>query len=284
MSGDLTGATFVVTGATSGIGLEVARAFADRGGRVLLCARSRERGEAALRSIGRAATELVVFDLASLGDVRRGAAEILERAPRLDVLVNVAAVMLSQRTTTVDGLETTFATNHLGPFLLTTLLVDRLREASASRIVNVAARAHRRCPAIRFDDPMFARARYSATAAYNHSKLANVAWTIELGRRLVGSTVTANAVHPGLVRTELGANGELEGATGVAWRLIQPLLTSPVDGAASTVRCATAPELARVSGAYFEGGEIAVPSRAARNVEAARRLWALSEELVRRHA
>lgn len=280
---DLAGKTIVVTGATSGIGLETARALARRGARVIACARSRERGRAALDDGARAGlagtVELVVFDLASLADVRRGAAEILARTERLDVLVNNAAAMRSRRSTTEDGHETTFAVNHLGPFLLTNLLLDRLRDAPRARVVNVAARAHRRCPALRLDDPTFARG-YSATAAYNHSKLANVAFTIELARRLEGSRVVTSAVHPGLVRSELGANGELRGLTGLAWRLIQPLLMSPVDGARSTVHAATAPELATVSGVYLEGGEICPPSSAARNTEAARRLWTFSEALV----
>lgn len=281
---DLAGKTMIVTGATSGIGLETARALASRGARVVVCARSPSKGEAAQREISTttgASTDVVVFDLASMDDVRRGAAEILARFDRVDVLVNNAATMHPRRELTTDGFETTFAVNHLGPFLLTNLLVDRLREAPEARVVNVAARAHGRCPGLRFDDLQFARARYGATAAYNHSKLANVAFTIELARRLHGSTITTNALHPGVVRTELGANGELGGLTGVAWRLIQPLLMSPVDGAASTLHCATAPELARISGAYFDAGEIQQLGRVARNTESARRLWTISEELVR---
>ena len=283
---DAAGKTIVVTGASSGIGLETARLLAQRGARVIACARSLERGEAAIAHVtreleGGGSAELVVFDLASLADVRRGAAEILARTDRVDVLVNNAAIMLSRRTTTVDGLEATFATNHLGPFLLTNLLLDRLRAAPQARVVNVAARAHRRCPRLRLEDPMFATGGYDATAAYNHSKLANVAFTMELAHRLAGSAITTYAVHPGLVRTELGAHGELVGLVGAAWRLIQPLLTSPVDGAASTIHCATAPELSRVSGVYLEDGEICPPSIAARNTEAARRLWTVSAELVR---
>lgn len=281
---DLAGKTIVVTGATSGIGLETARALARRGARVVACARARSKGEAAQRDIERttgAAPELVVFDLASMDDVRRGARELLARFDRIDVLVNNAATMHPRRELTVDGFETTFATNHLGPFLLTNLLLDRLRENTEARVVNVAARAHRRCPGLRFDDLGFARGRYVATAAYNHSKLANVAFTIELARRLHGSTVTTNALHPGVVQTELGQDGEIGGLTGIAWRLIQPLLMSPVDGAASTLHCATAPELARISGAYFDAGEIHRLGRVARNTESARRLWTISAELVR---
>lgn len=285
MNGDLAGKTIVVTGATSGIGLETARLVAARRARVIVCGRSRDKTEEAARDVarstGNANVDHVVFDLASLGDVRRGADEILEKAPRLDVLVNNAATMQPRRTTTVDGFETTFATNHLGPFLLTGLLLDRLREAPQGRVVNVAARAHGRCPRLRFDDLMHERTRYRATAVYNHSKLANIAFTIELARRLEGTRVTANALHPGVVRSELGANGELGGLIGVAWRAIQPLLMSPVDGSASTLHCVAAPELARLSGAYIDGCEIRVPSKAARNTAAASRLWMVSEELVR---
>jgi retinol dehydrogenase-12 len=285
---DLAGKTFVVTGASSGIGLETARDFARRGARVVLAARDSAKGEAARRDIvlttKSRAIELVLFDLGSLAQVRRGAREILAAVDRIDVLVNNAGLIQPARRITVDGFETTFAVNHLGPFLLTNLLLERMRATasrpgSSARIVNVAARAHWRCPALRFEDPMFERGFYRPTAVYNHSKLANISFTRELAWRLEGSGVTANALHPGVVRSGFGAGGDLRGPVGWAWQLIQPLLLSPEAGARTSIFCATSPEVARLSGKYFDSCIERSPSRAARDDAAAKRLWTLSEHL-----
>ncbi|MFO0612040.1 MAG: SDR family NAD(P)-dependent oxidoreductase [Polyangiaceae bacterium] len=268
---DLVDKTMIVTGASSGIGVETVRGLARRGARVIATARSRWRGEDALgeikRSDPRANVELVVFDLASLADVRRGAREILERAPRIDVLVNNAGLIQQKRTTTVDGHETTFAVNHLGPFLLTLSLIDRLREAPAARVVNVSARAHTRCGGLRVRCRSAQRVAYRATAAYNHAKLANLMFTSWSSREAPGFERHRQRGSPrpcaGAVR-----RGRDPGASphGIAWRLIQP--RHDVPGGRSRVhhRCATEWSSPPSQVFIFEQTQRAPPSRAAQNL------------------
>ena len=199
------------------------------GARVVLTARSAERGRSAVAEItsrlgGDARIQLVVFDLSDLSSVRRGAAEILEQAPTLDVLVNNAGVVLSARSETVDGFETTFATNHLGPFLLTNLLLDRLRASAPSRVVTVSSAVHTRVRrGLRFDDLQSER-RYRGAQVYAETKLANILFTSELARRLDGTGVTANALHPGAVRSGYGQDGDTRGLISVALTAAAPLL------------------------------------------------------------
>jgi retinol dehydrogenase-12 len=274
----------IVTGGNSGIGLETARHFARNGARVIITARDRKKGESAKselrRSTGNAAIDLAVFDLASLASVREGAREILERASRIDVLVNNAGLVLQHRQTTVDGFEATFAINHLGPFLLTNLLLERIRASGPARIVNVSSRAHTRCFGLRFDDLMFERRRYFGMGVYSHSKLANISFTVELAKRLAGTSVTTNALHPGIVQTGFGKDGDLGGIFGLGWRLIGPFLLTAEQGARTSIHCATAPELERVTGKYFDKCKEKRPNRAARDEKAAARLWTVSEKLV----
>ncbi len=188
---DMYGKTVVVTGGNSGIGYQTALALSAMGARVIVTARNADKGRAAVAAMndtvdGQAAVQLVVFDLANLASVRRGAAEILELAPRLDVLVNNAGLIQTLRSETVDGFETTFAVNHLGPFLLTNLLLDRLGQSTPARIVNVASTAHSAARhGMPFDDLQSTR-RYRAMRVYGQSKLANILFTLELSRRLVG--------------------------------------------------------------------------------------------------
>lgn len=284
MDRDLEGRVMVVTGANAGIGLETAKNFACRGARVLMTARSREKGEAAREIVKRVsnrdAVELVVFDLASLASVRAGAAEIARLTDRIDVLVNNAGLILSKRQLTVDGFEATLGINHLGPFLLTHLLLDRVKAGKAKRIVNVASRAHTRCFGLWFDDLMVAKKRYFGMQVYSHSKLANIAFTVELAKRLAPSGITVNSLHPGVVRTGFGKEGDLGGFFGFSWRLIGPLLLSPEDGARTSIHCATSPEVEGVTGKYFDECKEKLPSRAARDEAAASRLFAISADLV----
>ena len=293
MKGDLDGNVAVVTGATAGIGLETAKNLALRGARVIMTARSRERGLAAVETVKRVsaseAVDLVVFDLASLASVRSGAKDVAQLTDSVDILINNAGLILSERTTTVDGFESTFAINHLGPFLFTHLVLDRL-EASAkksagnngkkARIVNVSSRAHTRCFGLWFDDLMVERKRYFGMQVYSHSKLANVAFTVELAKRLARSGISVNALHPGVVRTGFGKEGDLGGVFGFAWRLISPFLLSPEDGAKTSLYCATSTELEGVTGKYFDDCREKLPSRAARDEEAAKRLFDVSADLV----
>lgn len=282
---DMTGKTVVVTGGNSGIGYETAAALAGMGARVLITARSAARGEAAGAQLqGRAAkggsVELVIFDLADLSSVRAGAEEILRRCPRLDVLVNNAGLILTERTETVDGFEATFAINHLGPFLLTNLLLDRLRSSAPARIVNVASTAHNQARrGMPFDD-LQSTTRYAGMRVYGESKLANILFTNELARRLGESGVTANSLHPGTVRTGYGADGDAKGLLAIGIKIGGPLFLSPAKGARTSVYLASSPEVAGVSGSYFVKCKPRRPRRQALDDAAAQRLWTVSEELV----
>jgi len=281
---DMSGKTVVVTGGNSGIGLETAAALAGMGARVLLTARSSDRGRTAVAQIvdrtPDAKVQLVVFDLADLSSVRRGAAEILEQAPRVDVLVNNAGLVLSERKVTTDGYEATFAINHLGPFLLTNLLLDRIRASTPARIVNVASTAHNSArKGIPFDD-LQSEQHYRGMRVYGQSKLANILFTLELSRRLEGTGVTANSLHPGTVRTGYGADGDARGFLSFGLKISKPFFLSPDKGARTSVYLASSPEVDGVSGQYFVKCRPRTPRKWARDPEAARRLWSVSEELV----
>jgi NAD(P)-dependent dehydrogenase (short-subunit alcohol dehydrogenase family) len=273
------GKVCLVTGATSGIGRETALELARRGATVALVARDGARGEATLAEVARAAAGappvLFLADLASLGEVRRLAGEVSGRLPRLDVLVNNAGAIHMERKLTPDGHEMTFAVNHLAPFLLTTLLLPRLRASGKARVVNVASEAHR--PArLDFEDLMGER-DYAGWKAYGRSKLANVLFTYELARRLDGTGVTTNALHPGVVATGFGRNDP--GWLRVAVRLVSPFLIDARKGSATTVHVATAPELEGVTGRYFARSREAASSPASLDRGAQRRLWEASERL-----
>lgn len=282
---DMQGKTVVVTGANSGIGFETAAALASMGAHVLVTARNADKGRAAVAAItqqlhGEGQVQLVVFDLADLSSVRRGAAEILEQAPRLDVLVNNAGLVLSERAETVDGFEATFATNHLGPFLLTNLLLERLQASSPSRVVNVASTAHTAArKGIPFDDLQSTK-HYRGMRVYGQSKLANMLFTLELARREKGHGVTANSLHPGTVRTGYGAGGDARGFLAFGIKIASPFFLSPAKGARTSVYLASSPEVEGVSGEYFVKCTPRRPRQWALDSDAARQLWQVSEELV----
>lgn len=282
---DMKGKTVVVTGGNSGIGFETAAALASMGARVLVTARNADKGRGAVSAItqrlgGEAQVQLVVFDLADLASVRQGAAEILEQAPRLDVLVNNAGLVLTERTETVDGYEATLATNHLGPFLLTNLLLERMKGSAPSRIVNVASAAHNTARrGIRFDD-LQSEKRYRGMQVYGQSKLANILFTLELARRLTGSAVTANSLHPGTVRTGYGGDGDTGGFLAFGIKIASPFFLSPAKGARTSLYLASSPDVEGISGQYFVKCKPKQPRRWAQDPEAARRLWQVSEELV----
>jgi retinol dehydrogenase 12 len=279
------GKTVVVTGANSGIGFETAAALATMGARVLVTARNADKGRAAVAAIGQRAgrdahVQLVVFDLEDLTSVRRGAAEIRDLAPRVDVLVNNAGVVLSERVETADGLESTFATNHFGPFLLTNLLLDRIRSSSPARIVTVASTAHNTArKGIPFDDLQSEKGHYRGLRVYGESKLANLLFTLELARRLEGTGVTANCLHPGTVRTGYGRGGDARGFLAFGIRIASPFFLSPAKGARTSIYLSTSPDVENVSGQYFVKCRPRPPRRWARDPEAARRLWEVSEQI-----
>jgi len=283
-AGPMDGRTVVVTGGNSGIGKATATALARAGARVVVTARHQGRGRQAVgdirRDAGSDAVDLALFDLADLSSVRSGAAELLGRYGRIDVLVNNAGVVLSDRTETVDGYEATFAVNHLAPFLLTRLLTDRLVASAPSRVVNVASVAHRSARhGLDFAD-LQSRHGYRGMQAYARSKLANLLFTAELARRLGSSGVTANAVHPGTVATGYGRDGDTHGFLPFGLRVIAPVVKTPEEGARTSVLLASSPDLEGVTGGYFVSGRRRTPSAAARDAGAARRLWAVSEQLV----
>ncbi len=281
---DLTGTTMVVTGGNSGIGRATATALARAGARTVITARDRARGERAVAAIaadaGSDRVELCVFDLADLSSVRAGAADLLDRFPRLDVLVNNAGLVLSDRTETVDGYETQFAVNHLGPFLLTRLLTDRLVASAPARIVTVSSTAHTTARrGIPFDD-LQTTGRYRGMEVYAWTKLANILMTTELARRLAGTGVTATCLHPGTVRTGYGRDGDVRGPLALGIRVAAPFFLSPEQGARTSVWLATSPEVAGATGGYYLKCRERTPAAPARDAAAAARLWEVSERLV----
>lgn len=279
---ELAGQTIVITGGTNGIGLETAAALAAGGARLILVGRDQARAARALDRIRYAAADATVevlhADLSSLDEVRRLAATLDATLERIDVLVNNAGAIFNRRETTVDGLERTFALNHMGYFLLTALLRDKLVRSAPARIVNVASEAHRSAT-LDFSDLQNAK-RYRGWRTYRRSKLCNILFTRELARRLEGTGVTANCIHPGFVRTGIGDNTSGLFRRGV--RLLKRGFAIPVEqGAQTLIYAASAPELADVTGAYFIESTPAEPSAAATDDASGRRLWTESLRLAR---
>jgi NAD(P)-dependent dehydrogenase (short-subunit alcohol dehydrogenase family) len=272
----------VLTGATSGIGRAAASALARQGFSLGLVCRSREKGERAAAEIraetGRDDVAVFVADLGERAAVRRVAAELCGRYPRIDVLLNNAGLVNLRREETPDGLEATFAVNHLAYFLLTELLLDRLRESAPARIVSVASDAHR-FGRLDLDDLEYRRRPYKGMQVYGSSKLLNILWSQELARRLAGSGVTANCLHPGGVNTGLGDNNNR--VLALLGKVVKRFMRTPEQGADTAVWLATAPELEGVSGRYFADRKERQPSAAARDPEAAATLWQISEERAR---
>jgi NAD(P)-dependent dehydrogenase (short-subunit alcohol dehydrogenase family) len=276
MTVDMTGKLCIATGANAGIGRETAIGLAKLGARVVMVCRDPGRGEKALREIkhesGSDRVELMICDLSSQKSIRRFADEFSRRYDRLDVLVNNAGVFLRQRSLTENGIESTFAVNHLGYFLVTRLLLDLLKKSAPSRIINVASTAHKYG---KIDVNAWPTGRdYSAFAAYANSKLANVLFTYELARRLEGTGVTANCLHPGAVASNL-----FRGLPGFLEALIRLVTISPERGARTSIYLASSREVEGITGKYFARRRPVKSSEASYDLEAARRLWEVSEEL-----
>ncbi|WP_375408492.1 SDR family NAD(P)-dependent oxidoreductase [uncultured Methylobacterium sp.] len=265
----------LVTGATSGIGYETALGLARAGARVGIVGRDAgrtERSAAAIRgAVPDARVDVFVADLSSQAEIRRLGADVRATYDRLDVLVNNAGAIFDRHARTVDGIERTWALDHLAYMLLTLELLDLVRASAPARIVSVASMAHMRAR-IDLDDLDGARS-YSALKAYSQAKLGNVLFTAALARRLAGSGVTANSLHPGVVAT--GFAGGTGGWFGFGWRLIRPFLIAPSDGAATSLYLATSPEVDGVSGSYFAKGKPVPASAAARDVALQEQVWAL---------
>jgi NAD(P)-dependent dehydrogenase (short-subunit alcohol dehydrogenase family) len=270
------GRTVLVTGGTAGIGKATALGLAALGAHLAITGRDRGRAEAAAREIraaGGGQVDVFVADLSAQAEVRRLAEEVLWRLPRIDMLVNNVGGYWNTRHLTADGLERTFALNHLAPFLLTTLLLDRLKENAPARVVTVASNAHK-LGRVDFDDLQGERS-YSGARAYNQSKLANVLFSYELTRRLQGSSVTANALHPGVVRTGFGAE-DPGGAQRLFVPVLRPFMKSPTRGAATSIHVASAPDLEKVTGGYFVNSKPTRSSDRSYDEAVAARLWRVS--------
>jgi retinol dehydrogenase 14 len=278
--GPMAGRTVLITGASSGIGRTTALGLAVMGARVAITGRDRSRTEDAaveIRAAGGRPVDVFVADLSAQSEVHRLADQVLQSLGRVDVLINNVGGYWNTRHVTVDGLELTFALNHLAPFLLTNLLLDRLKQDAPARVVTVSSNAHT-LGQVDFDD-LQAEHSYSGARAYNQSKLANVLFTYELARKLQATSVTANALHPGVVRTSFGAEDP-----GRAQRLLVPLLRlfmkSPYRGAATSIHLASAADLEQTTGRYFANSKPKKSSDRSYDATAAAQLWRISADLV----
>jgi retinol dehydrogenase 12 len=273
----------LITGGNSGIGRATALELARRGARVVFTARDPERGREALEALRAASAgqvECLPLDLARLRSAEDLAEAFGRRYDRLDVLINNAGVVLSERQSTPDGYEMTFQVNHLGHFLLTGRLLEVLAATPGARVINVSSMVHRAARGLDWDDLQSER-RYIGFLAYCRSKLANILFTRELAKRVRDQGITVNALHPGTIASGFARDGDTRGIFALGAALASPVLASPERGAALPVRLATSEELADVTGAYFERGKARKPSAAARDDGAARRLWEVSERLVK---
>jgi len=277
--GDLEGKVIIVTGANSGIGLVSATEFAARGARVVMLCRSPERGAEAQAHVAAktgATAELIPCDFSDMDQIRAAARQFADSHDRLDVLLNNAGAYFPRRIESAQGHEMTFAVNHLGYFLLTHQLRSMLGATDGSRVVNVSSRAHAQGQ-LDFDDLQYQQRPYRPMQVYGTSKLANVLFTRELARRLEGTSTTTNCVHPGVIRSGFGKDepGFMK------WLVIlgSPFLQSPASGARGNIHLSTSPDVADVSGEYFIGKNIKKTSAAGQDMEAAARLWTVSEAL-----
>ncbi|MBK9125594.1 MAG: SDR family oxidoreductase [Chloroflexi bacterium] len=275
------GKTVLITGGTNGIGLETARALAKMGAHVVIVGRSPQKTEAVVadlrESTGSAAVDGLLADLSLMREVNSLADTFLARYDRLDVLVNNAGAIFYSREVTDEGLELTFALNHMSYYLLTRRLLPLILASAPSRIVNVSSGAHFSARGVDFDDLQKSRG-YIGFTRYSESKLMNILFSNALARRLEGTGVTVNALHPGMVATGFGRNnsGIVAKAAGAVFSAFGK---SPEDGALTSIYAATAPELAHTTGAYFDNERVTEASRAARDVEAQEHLWAISAEI-----
>lgn len=280
MDWNLRGRNILVTGGTSGIGLEASVALARCGARVLLTGRDPGRTEAAIADVkarsGSAEVSHLLCDFSSQAEVRRLAEAVLARGDQLHVLINNAGGVNKKRRLTVDGIEMTFAVNHLGPFLLTNLLRDLLVQSAPARVVTVASIGHRH-GTLDFADLGYQQG-YRIMRAYARSKLANVLFAAELARRLQGSGVTSNSLHPGAVATRIWSGAPTWVKPFIA--ILRPTFLTAAQGAENVVQLAASPDLEGVTGQYFEKGVPVAPAALAQDEALARKLWEVSAEMV----
>ncbi|MBU9719965.1 MULTISPECIES: SDR family oxidoreductase [Bacillaceae] len=271
----------LVTGANSGMGKATSLAFAKLGTHVVMMCRNKEKGEAARQEVvsesGNHSVDLHICDLGNLEDIRQFAQTFNLNYPKLDVLINNAAIITTKRKETGDGFELQFGVNHLGPFLLTNLLLEKLKTASSARIINVSSGAHK-IGTIDFNDLQTQHKKYRTFSVYGQSKLANILFTNELARRLEDTNITANSLHPGAVATNLGIDRET-GFGKTIVRMLRPFFKTPEEGADTAIYLATSPEVAGVSGKYFINRKV-VKTKKAEDPTVAKKLWEVSEKLV----
>ena len=275
MTTDLKAKTFMVTGPTSGLGKATAQILANQGATVIMACRNKARGEAALAEIkntsGNNSLEMLLVDLSSQESVYKAAQQFQQNYGRLDVLINNAAIFKKQRTLTVDSLETMFATNHLGPFLLTNLLLGPLKKSNSARIINISAPATNH---LNFED-LQGEVKFQALNAFGASKMANLLFTFQLARQLEGTGVTCNVLHPGLVKSTL--LGEMP----AIMRGLLNLVSAPPEKAApAVVYLATSPEIEGQSGKFFKGSKVIEAAAYAQNPQMQQALWEASLKLV----
>ncbi|WP_433775361.1 SDR family oxidoreductase [Bacillus wiedmannii] len=279
MMKSMNGRICLVTGGTDGMGKEIARGLAQKGATVIITGRNPIKGKTVQdelrKNTGNPHIEFSIADFSSLESVRNLASEVLNKYPKLHVLVNNVGGIFLKRTTTHDDFETTFGVNNLAPFLLTNLLLDRLKESAPARIINVSSNVHSRGK-LDFDDLQYTK-KYTGMGAYSRSKLANILFTYELARRLEGTNVTTNCLHPGWVKTDFS----MELRKNPIIRLADNIFAiSPIDGAATSIFLASDSSVEGVSGKYFIKNREKKSSKASYDVEAATKLWVVSEQLV----
>jgi NAD(P)-dependent dehydrogenase (short-subunit alcohol dehydrogenase family) len=276
------GKTIVATGATSGIGEAAVLALAGQGARIVIVARDEARGRATMQKIEAKAPglghRLHLADLSSIAETRQVGAGIAASEPRIDVLINNAGALFSNRRVTPEGVELTLALNHMSYFVLTEALRERLIASAPARIVSTSSTAHQGAK-LDFNDLQSANG-YGGLKVYGRSKLANILFTRELARRLAGTSVTANCLHPGVVKTRFGESSG--GFAGLLIPFLRPFFISPEAGADTIVYLASSPDVVGMTGGYFAKRALTEPSAAARDDAAAKRLWIESEKLALR--
>ena len=270
----------VITGANSGIGFETAKKLAGQGAFIVMVCRNEDKAEKAKQEILQETTgsgvDIVLCDFSSQDEIRKAAAEIQSSYHQIDVLINNHGFISSRYNETVEGLEATFGVNHIGYFLFTQLLLNCIKTSGKARIINVASNAHR--SASKFDpENLQLKNGFSTWKAYSNSKLYNILFTIELADRLKGTSVTANCLHPGVIRSNFGNNGV--GWFKLFWKIGGLFMKSNKEGAKTTIYLATSDEVAEVNGAYFKNSKVVTPSNQALDKKAAKKLWEISETL-----
>lgn len=279
---DLSGKVALVTGANTGIGYVTAMNLAEKGAKVFVHGRNKSKIERAAESIskmsGGIGVEALVADFSEMDQVRALAGEVKERTDRLDILVNNAGLILGDRVVTVDGMETTFAVNHMAPFVLTHELADLLFASAPSRVVTVASDWHRATSGLDFDDLQHEKA-YDGKVAYQRSKLANIYFGRVLARRWEDREVKSNTLHPGVVRTRFGQDGDMSGFLSLLFKMARPFFLTPEKGARTSIYLASSPEVSETTGRYFSKCRPVDPSKAAQDDTAAERLWEVSADL-----